>query len=238
MREMGKDTGRGAARGALAAGLLIAGLALGGTAGFAAGRASAPQPAPQVAIGDYAGLNAEASSVPFTARAADGSALFGMNGSGQYFGTEGYAVEYLAGRLDLVACLGAGGERGYCYYDELQGDDAGAATLYASDGTTVVGTFAAVDANVDGDNPPGEAEFCATSDLNGSVLFGLNSAGQHYASDDFGELYLRGGEELVAAVGRGGTSGYVLRSDLERVGGGEVPVYESDGTTVVDTLSS
>lgn len=238
VREMEKGTSRGASRGALAAGLLVAGLALGGAAGFAAGRSSAPQAAPQVAAGDHMGLNAEAASVPFTARAADGSAIFGMNGSGQYFGTEGYAVEYLAGRLDLVACLGTGGERGYCYYDELQGDDAGAAVLYASDGTTVVGTFAAVDANVDGDNPPGEAEFCATSDLDGSVLFGLNPAGQHYAMENFGELYLRGGEELVAAVGRGGASGYVLRSDLERVGGGDVPVYESDGATVIDTLSS
>lgn len=238
MREMGRNAAsRGAVRGALATGLLIAGLALGGAAGFAAGRASSPQPVSQAA-GDHVGLNAEAASVPFTARAADGSALFGMNGSGQYFGTEGYAVEYLAGRLDLVACLGAGGERGYCYYDELQGGDAGAATLYAPDGTTVVGTFAAVDADVDGDNPPGEAEFCATSDLDGSVLFGLNPAGQHYAMENFGELYLRGGEELVAAVGRGGASGYVLRSDLERVGGGEVPVYESDGATVVDALSS
>lgn len=72
----------------------------------------------------------------------------------------------------------------------------------------------------------------------GSVLFGLNPAGQHYAMENFGELYLRGSEELVAAVGRGGASGYVLRSDLERVGGGDVPVYESDGATVIDTLSS
>lgn len=233
---MEKNASHGAVRVTLAAGLAIAGLALGGAVGFAAGRASAPQPAPQVAVGDYAGLNREATSVPFTARAADGSVLFGMNGQGQYFGTEGYAVEYLAGRLDLVACLGAGGERGYCYYDELQGDDTGAVKLYATDGTTVVGTFAAVDANVDGDFPSGKAEFCATSDLDGSVLFGLNAAGQHYASDDFGELYLRGDEDLVAAVGKDGGSGYVLRSDLARAGGGDVPVYESDGVTVVDSM--
>lgn len=227
--------GHKVACGVLAAGLVLAGCVAGGAIGFAVGRASAPGSAAQ----EHTGPSAGAAQAPFTARAADGSVLFGLNDSGQYFGTEGYAVEYLAGRLDLIACIGIDGEFGYCYYDDLPGGDEGsvAPELYASDGETVLGRFAAVDANVDGNYPPGEAEFCATGDSNGSVLFGLNTAGQYYSADDFGDVYLRGDADLIAAVGSGGTSGYVLRSDLEAAFGGEVPVYESDGVTVVDTLS-
>lgn len=230
---MGKPSGRSSSGYAVKVGLVLVGLVLGVAVGVAAGRGLAPQPS----AGIYRGLNRDVVLAPFVARAEDGSELFGLNDSGQYFGTKGCAVEYLAGRLDLVACVGEAGERGYCYYDELGGEFTGGIGLYASDGKTVIGRFAAVDADIDGSYPPGEAQFCALSSKGDSVLFGLNAAGQHYAAADYGEVYLRGREELVAAVGSDGNDGYVLRSDLDTVGKGEVPVYASDGVTVVDAIN-
>lgn len=53
-------------------------------------------------------------------------------------------------------------------------------------------------------------------------------------------LYASDGKTVIgrfAAVGSDGNGGYVLRSDLDTVGKGEVPVYASDGVTVVDAIN-
>lgn len=143
---MGKPSGRFSSGYAVKVGLVLVGLVLGVAVGLVAGRGLAPQPS----AGIYRGLNRDVVLAPFAARAEDGTELFGLNDSGQYFGNKGYAVEYLAGRLDLVACVGEAGERGYCYYDELDGESTGDIGLYASDGKTVIGRFAAVGSDGNG----------------------------------------------------------------------------------------
>lgn len=126
VRRVGKPSGRSSSGYAVKVGLVLVGLVLGVAVGLVAGRGLALQPSAEI----YRGLNRDVVLAPFVARAEDGIELFGLNDSGQYFGTKGYAVEYLAGRLDLVACVGEAGERGYCYYDELDGESTGDIGLY------------------------------------------------------------------------------------------------------------
>lgn len=186
--------------------------------------------------------NEDLSSVAFTAFATDGTALFGLNESGQYFGSEGYAVEYLAGRLDLVASYGTHGELGYARKSDFDassfGEGANAVALYDSDGLTRIGTFFGVNADIDGDMPPGETPFVALS-ADDEEIFGLNERGQYFAFEGYQDLYLRGECDLEAARGEDGELGYVSTEELERAATDhrtEVPVYERDGVTEIDRL--
>lgn len=179
--------------------------------------------------------------VPFTATAEDGTVLFGLNERGMFFGGRAFSVEYLAGRLDLVTCYGTEGERGYCRSDQLSaGHPAGQEdeiALYTQDGTTRVGTFLDVDADLDAYDV-GSVPFTARA-VNGEELFGRNENGQLFASPGFEDLYLRGEADLVRAEGAGGQVGYVSEQELTQAGWDhttEVSLYEKDGQTVIGTF--
>ena len=79
-------------------------------------------------------------TTPFTARTPEGEVLFGINASGQRYGSRDFADLYLQGRLDLVAASGEGGRRGYVPASALETPGTeGEIPLLASDGTTQVG---------------------------------------------------------------------------------------------------
>lgn len=178
----------------------------------------------------------------FTAVTDDGTILFGLNEHGQFFGNETFSVEYLGGRLDLIACLGENGEKGYCYYSEvaqgyLEGEEP-ERILYEQDGTTRIGTLRYIDSQLDG-QPMLEVPFTAYN-LKGGTLFGLNKNGQYFGSRGFANLYLRGKLDLESALGQRGKTGYLLVSDMNRADHDktitEIPVYEKNGETVIDTF--
>ena len=80
----------------------------------------------------------------FTAYSTDGVELFGVNESGQRFGSRDFANLYLGGRLDLEVATGRNGISGYLLVTDQQharsGDEL---AVYASDGTTQVDVFEA-----------------------------------------------------------------------------------------------
>ena len=100
-------------------------------------------------IGEY---YPDPEAAPFTARTPEGEVLFGVNASGQRYGSRDFADLYLQGQLDLVAASGEEGQRGYVPASALEAPGAeGEIPLFASDGTTQVGWFALVS-----DEPPME----------------------------------------------------------------------------------
>lgn len=100
-------------------------------------------------LGDYC---PDPEKTPFTARTPEGEVLFGINASGQRYGSRDFADLYLQGQLDLIATSGEGGRRGYVPASALEAPwTEGEVPLLASDGTTQVGWFALVS-----DEPPME----------------------------------------------------------------------------------
>ena len=93
-------------------------------------------------LGDYC---PDPETTPFTARTPEGEVLFGINASGQRYGSRDFADLYLQGQLDLVAASGEGGRRGYVPAGALGAPETeGEIPLLASDGTTRVGWLALV----------------------------------------------------------------------------------------------
>lgn len=66
----------------------------------------------------------------------------------------------------------------------------------------------------------------AVIDLSDYPQWQVNKSGQTYGPDIYNER-----PDLIATVTDDGKTGYVLREDMQRTG--EIPIYESDGKTVI-----
>ena len=179
--------------------------------------------------------------VPFTAVAEDGTELFGVNESLQRFGCRNWVAAHMGGIADLFAAYGTEDELGYAYDNADKVDDS---PLYAKDGTTVIGTFKCyveqfyTTEQSRPDPNPETTPFTAYS-AQDAKLFGRNKNGQCFGDRDFADRYLQGKLDLIAAKGRGGLRGYISELDVKQATSEraiEVPVYEKDGTTVIDAL--
>lgn len=175
--------------------------------------------------------------VPFTAVSEDGTELFGVNESLQRFGRRNWVASHMGGIADLFAAYGTEGELGYAY-------DNADSLLYAKDGTTVIGAFKCYVEQVTTlerdrwDPRPEKTPFTAYS-AQDVELFGRNKNGQCFGDRDFADRYLQGKLDLIAARGKNGMSGYVSVAEKDTAGRDhllELPVYTSDGTTVIDML--
>ncbi len=175
-----------------------------------------------------------ADAVPFTAVSDDGTALFGVNESGQRFGRRDWVAAFMGGIADLYAAEGEGGETGYAPQDAKPGSP-----LYDADGKTEVGTFSLFEWQVNDLGverlDPGETSFTAYGS-DGNALFGVNGAGQRFGSREFADLYLGGKLDLEATTASNGAHGYVYVGDVETKP--VLTVYAQDGVTELGTLAS
>lgn len=165
--------------------------------------------APSASNGPVASLAAArgTDTTPFTAKAEDGTILFGVNENGQRFGRRDWTLAHMGGIADLYAAEGENGELGYASPDAKPGSP-----LYDLDGQTVIGTFSLFECQDNGLGAnradPNSAPFRAV-DSEGHVLFGVNDAGQRFGSREFADLYLGGMLDLEATTASNGAHGYV-----------------------------
>ena len=192
--------------------------------------------APSASNGPVASLAAArgTDTTPFTAKAEDGTILFGVNENGQRFGRRDWTLAHMGGIADLYAAEGENGELGYASPDAKPGSP-----LYDLDGQTVIGTFSLFECQDNGLGAnradPNSAPFRA-ADSEGHVLFGVNDAGQRFGSREFADLYLGGKLDLEATTASNGAHGYVYVDDVETKP--VLTVYAEDGVTELGTLES
>lgn len=173
-------------------------------------------------------------ATPFTAKAEDGTILFGVNENGQRFGRRDWVTAYLGGIADLYAAEGENGEKGFAPQNAEPGSP-----LYDMDGRTELGTFSLFEWQVNdlGTEKPGpDATPFAARDSEGHILFGVNEAGQRFGSKELADLYLGGKLDLEATTASNGAHGYVRVGDVETKP--VMTVYAEDGVTELGTLES
>lgn len=173
-------------------------------------------------------------ATPFTAKAEDGTILFGVNENGQRFGLRDWVTAYLGGIADLYAAEGENGEKGYAPQNAEPG-----APLYDMDGRTELGKFSLFEWQVNdlgAEKPAPDATPFVARDSEGRVLFGVNDAGQRFGSKELADLYLGGKLDLEATTASNGAHGYVYADDVETKP--VLTVYAEDGVTELGTLES
>lgn len=173
-------------------------------------------------------------ATPFTAKAEDGTILFGVNENGQRFGRRDWVTAYLGGIADLYAAEGENGEKGFAPQNAEPGSP-----LYDMDGRTELGTFSLFEWQVNDlgtEKPAPDATPFVARDSEGHVLFGVNDAGQRFGSKELADLYLGGKLDLEATTASNGAHGYVYVDDVEK--GPVLTVYAEDGVTELGMLTS
>lgn len=173
-------------------------------------------------------------ATPFTAKAEDGTILFGVNENGQRFGRRDWVTAYLGGIADLYAAEGENGEKGFAPQNAEPGSP-----LYDMDGRTELGTFSLFEWQVNDlgtEKPSPDATPFAARDSEGHILFGVNYAGQRFGSKELADLYLGGKLDLEATTASNGAHGYVYADDVETKP--VLTVYAEDGVTELGTLES
>lgn len=173
-------------------------------------------------------------ATPFTAKAEDGTILFGVNENGQRFGRRDWVTAYLGGIADLYAAEGENGEKGYAPQNAEPG-----APLYDMDGRTELGKFSLFEWQVNDlgtEKPAPDATPFVARDSEGRVLFGVNEAGRRFGSKELADLYLGGKLDLEATTASNGAHGYVYADDVET--NPVLTVYAEDGVTELGTLES
>ena len=173
-------------------------------------------------------------ATPFTAKAEDGTILFGVNENGQRFGRRDWVTAYLGGIADLYAAEGENGEKGFAPQNAEPGSP-----LYDMDGRTELGTFSLFEWQVNDlgtEKPSPDATPFAARDSEGHILFGVNEAGQRFGSKELADLYLGGKLDLEATTASNGAHGYVYVDDVEK--SPVLTVYAEDGVTELGTLTS
>lgn len=173
-------------------------------------------------------------ATPFTAKAEDGTILFGVNENGQRFGRRDWVTAYLGGIADLYAAEGENGEKGFAPQNAEPGSP-----LYDMDGRTELGTFSLFEWQVNDlgtEKPSPDATPFAARDSEGHILFGVNEAGRRFGSKELADLYLGGKLDLEATTASNGAHGYVYVDDVEK--GPVLTVYAEDGVTELGMLTS
>lgn len=173
-------------------------------------------------------------ATPFTAKAEDGTILFGVNENGQRFGRRDWVTAYLGGIADLYAAEGENGEKGYAPQNAEPGSP-----LYDMDGRTELGKFSLFEWQVNDlgtEKPAPDATPFAARDSEGHILFGVNEAGRRFGSKELADLYLGGKLDLEATTASNGAHGYVYADDVET--NPVLTVYAEDGVTELGTLES
>ena len=173
-------------------------------------------------------------ATPFTAKAEDGTILFGVNENGQRFGRRDWVTAYLGGIADLYAAEGENGEKGFAPQNAEPGSP-----LYDMDGRTELGTFSLFEWQVNDlgtEKPSPDATPFAARDSEGHILFGVNEAGRRFGSKELADLYLGGKLDLAATTASNGAHGYVYADDVET--NPVLTVYAEDGVTELGTLES
>lgn len=173
-------------------------------------------------------------TTPFTAKAEDGTILFGVNENGQRFGRRDWVTAYLGGIADLYAAEGENGEKGFAPQNAEPGSP-----LYDMDGRTELGTFSLFEWQVNDlgtEKPSPDATPFAARDSEGHILFGVNEAGRRFGSKELADLYLGGKLDLEATTASNGAHGYVYVDDVEK--GPVLTVYAEDGVTELGMLTS
>ena len=173
-------------------------------------------------------------TTPFTAKAEDGTILFGVNENGQRFGRRDWVTAYLGGIADLYAAEGENGEKGFAPQNAEPGSP-----LYDMDGRTELGTFSLFEWQVNDlgtEKPSPDATPFAARDSEGHILFGVNEAGRRFGSKELADLYLGGKLDLEATTASNGAHGYVYVDDVETKP--VLTVYAEDGVTELGTLES
>ena len=173
-------------------------------------------------------------ATPFTAKAEDGTILFGVNENGQRFGRRDWVTAYLGGIADLYAAEGENGEKGFAPQNAEPGSP-----LYDMDGRTELGTFSLFEWQVNDlgtEKPSPDATPFAARDSEGHILFGVNEAGRRFGSKELADLYLGGKLDLEATTASNGAHGYVYVDDVETKP--VLTVYAEDGVTELGTLES
>ena len=192
--------------------------------------------APSASNGPVASLAAArgTDTTPFTAKAEDGTILFGVNENGQRFGRRDWVTAYLGGIADLYAAEGENGEKGFAPQNAEPGSP-----LYDMDGRTELGTFSLFEWQVNDlgtEKPSPDATPFAARDSEGHILFGVNEAGRRFGSKELADLYLGGKLDLEATTASNGAHGYVYADDVET--NPVLTVYAEDGVTELGTLES
>lgn len=192
--------------------------------------------APSASNGPVASLAAArgTDTTPFTAKAEDGTILFGVNENGQRFGRRDWVTAYLGGIADLYAAEGENGEKGFAPQNAEPGSP-----LYDMDGRTELGTFSLFEWQVNDlgtEKPSPDATPFAARDSEGHILFGVNEAGRRFGSKELADLYLGGKLDLEATTASNGAHGYVRVGDVETKP--VLTVYAEDGVTELGTLES
>lgn len=173
-------------------------------------------------------------ATPFTAKAEDGTILFGVNENGQRFGRRDWVTAYLGGIADLYAAEGENDEKGFAPQNAEPGSP-----LYDMDGRTELGTFSLFEWQVNDlgtEKPSPDATPFAARDSEGHILFGVNEAGRRFGSKELADLYLGGKLDLEATTASNGAHGYVYADDVET--NPVLTVYAEDGVTELGTLES
>ena len=173
-------------------------------------------------------------ATPFTAKAEDGTILFGVNENGQRFGRRDWVTAYLGGIADLYAAEGENGEKGFAPQNAEPGSP-----LYDMDGRTELGTFSLFEWQVNDlgtEKPSPDATPFSARDSEGHILFGVNEAGRRFGSKELADLYLGGKLDLEATTASNGAHGYVYVDDVEK--GPVLTVYAEDGVTELGMLTS
>lgn len=173
-------------------------------------------------------------ATPFTAKAEDGTILFGVNENGQRFGRRDWTLAHMGGIADLYAAEGENGEKGFASQNAEPGSP-----LYDMDGRTELGTFSLFEWQVNDlgtEKPSPDATPFAARDSEGHILFGVNEAGQRFGSKELADLYLGGKLDLEATTASNGVHGYVYADDVETKP--VLTVYAEDGVTELGTLES
>lgn len=173
-------------------------------------------------------------ATPFTAKAEDGTILFGVNENGQRFGRRDWVTAYLGGIADLYAAEGENGEKGFAPQNAEPGSP-----LYDMDGRTELGKFSLFEWQVNDlgtEKPAPDATPFVARDSEGRVLFGVNDAGQRFGSKELADLYLGGKLDLEATTASNGAHGYVYADDVETKP--VLTVYAENGVTELGTLES
>lgn len=192
--------------------------------------------APSASNGPVGSLTAArgTDTTPFTAKAEDGTILFGVNENGQRFGRRDWVTAYLGGIADLYAAEGENGEKGFAPQNAEPGSP-----LYDMDGRTELGTFSLFEWQVNDlgtEKPSPDATPFAARDSEGHILFGVNEAGRRFGSKELADLYLGGKLDLEATTASNGAHGYVYVDDVEK--GPVLTVYAEDGVTELGMLTS
>ena len=191
--------------------------------------------APSASNGPVASLAAArgTDTTPFTAKAEDGTILFGVNENGQRFGRRDWVTAYLGGIADLYAAEGENGEKGFAPQNAEPGSP-----LYDMDGRTELGTFSLFEWQVNDlgtEKPSPDATPFAARDSEGHILFGVNEAGRRFGSKELADLYLGGKLDLEATTASNGAHGYVYVDDVEK--SPVLTVYAEDGVTELGMLT-